>query len=1595
MQNQSRVLNWFDLKQSQAAQVAMANATKQYAQMAASIKNSNNQISYSSDAVNKGQIGIDNFATAAANATKKVLLWQVAIGAVYGVLHGITNAVETWKQIDLAVSRIAITTNQAGAGLQSYLQKVADISVAFGIPLDKALQGMDLALKVTASMADETEKLATATTLLKDSSMLANITGMQLTQSMDILVASLRQTGLGLSDGAKLLDKWVAVSKTADINVTSLAQGFAIMADAAETAGLDVDQINGLIAALSESVTLGPAELGNSVRALMSTMYSPTAVKVLQQYGVAVKSNTGELRNFWDIMQQLSAMKMTGILDDSAWLEISKAVGGGQRRYAQFLVLLQNFQTAAEVANVSANETLYGSGAAASANDKIVNTLAMSYERLSAATTEMYTNFGFKSGALNDLNDVVSTFASWVDWTAKLNSGLMTVAKTLGYVGAAVVASMGASASVRWIKSNEAYLGIAAKIAGQQPSVVYGTQASEVAKSSLAQETKIRLGELAVTTGKGTSLFGPAQKAMYDKGSEKILSDTAEALKGVGVVTPDEIRSARNYVLTGLIPNWGVKLPFNAPIIGNNIGYLGDKERLKQEQAVIKGTGQKVLGPFLTDLNNYVDRELKNGQWRWKSGVIYGKTSGMYPPNPFNYKQGQSIGGQFAPSPNALPFTTAPPGQPHTGLQLLDWKTVIKETIAVLTKRTGVIESITRGATSGIAAYGITGNSATAYGAAVGGALGSWMAGPLGQAAGTVLGGFVGASIGDSLKTNAERIKAYWKDTADIFGLNLDKILSQSVIKTKEDLYQALKSAGEVAPMFPGTAYAQATPTAERLGATVDLTTKYLPENIRKGYAGFYNNISWMPDVMKQFATGQAGINNGVGMQPWARGGENEWKEGLGALPLMVKGLKEGSISADQFKKSIAGIDIGPLIDELVKTGDIDKFNKSLADSGKTAFVSWNTMDKQLVALIELFGKAVQSSGMFATSAKLVSEEVAAKLAVARKNAETDQTDINEQKIAKEMINSKSEALGNMTLKEYFATQQEKLFADQINMSDEDFTKHLSTIVGGDYAYADYIAKIYMLKDEYKGATGEVAKFVDKISTVKLDQFQNVRLNNPELYAKALSSIETLESNRQTIEKFYDSRPIDIAATIGIKKEDLDMGNLEDIMSKLTTLRGQTNDTVAIDKLLTDIQNIINLQKAMPGLAIQASTYSSKLTKYNNVGDIRMEASQEYKNFIGNISKLKEFEDLARSMRDQTEKTITLIDVMTGEQTKIQSTTDALDFYGKWLQENANTNRGSYDYNLPAGYEAPSRYWALKTTGTAEFGPASGKYWTMWQEFIQKNALSNNALKDLSTATNSTNDYEKLSYEMWKEYIDAQNKLNAPKGGVTPQNNPTTPSSLTQEQRDLLSGRTYVTPTVTETKDNPLLDLFKDTGVRRGLPPYQGPDRSADEKAVKDFFGQFFTGGRQSPMSGYKVPDRSEDAKAVEDFLTKIGGWMLNPIGSIIDAFTMKVSAATNSIDAPNSIFNGAPPLTSDEFGANGPTVDFTPTNSILDNSYQTMLVSQGYLAQINMGINSLRQDIQDLKNVMASNGNTNTSSFDTTARAGYAGITSLGVSRK
>jgi hypothetical protein len=254
------------------------------------------------------------------------------------------------------------------------------------------------------------------------------------------------------------------------------------------------------------------------------------------------------------------------------------------------------------------------------------------------------------------------------------------------------------------------------------------------------------------------------------------------------------------------------------------------------------------------------------------------------------------------------------------------------------------------------------------------------------------------------------------------------------------------------------------------------------------------------------------------------------------------------------------------------------------------------------------------------------------------------------------------------------------------------------------------------------------------------------------------------------------------------------------------------------------------------------------------------------------------------------------------------------------------------EYFIPSWYATPSRYWAMKETGTKEFGPAQTGLWEIWQEFLAKhNDEIKNGVPILTNAINANNQYS---------------------------------STITDNANAVNDAATIISDATIKIRNSAgqLVDIPKELMFKVTTPEEMAP------------YGINFTPVGAAPQTSY-----------IQGELDKI--W--NLISSPFNWFKRLLGFQ----------YGGVIPQTGPYYMHKSevvtPAADFRQTNNILNSSYQTLLISQEYLSNINLGILGVRQEIALLRADLASQPTAADTSFNRVVRSGYSSIGSITGVRK
>lgn len=316
----------------------------------------------------------------------KVAAWKALYAVAATVKRGLSEALETMKDVDTELTTIQKVTDMSDASLKKLGDTAYSTASKYGVAADEYLQNIATFSKAGyQELAQGLGELAIKTQLVGDVS--ADVAS-QFLLSTD---AAYKYNG-SLEALSAVLDKANAVENNYATSIEKIAEGMPIVASVAEMANISVEET---IAALG-TITAKTQESGTSAarafRALILNIIGDTETEiedgvtwsageieslndVLWTYSrsaMEAAQATGEIVNPMEAIAGLSQAMEDGLLTEAKLAEIASSLGG-KLRTNQLVALIEGWDTV--IAMLGTMENAAGSA------DKEVETMLGSWEK--------------------------------------------------------------------------------------------------------------------------------------------------------------------------------------------------------------------------------------------------------------------------------------------------------------------------------------------------------------------------------------------------------------------------------------------------------------------------------------------------------------------------------------------------------------------------------------------------------------------------------------------------------------------------------------------------------------------------------------------------------------------------------------------------------------------------------------------------------------------------------------------------------------------------------------------------------------------------------------------------------------------------------------------------------------------------------------------------------------------------------------------------------------------------------------------------------------------------------------------------------------
>lgn len=261
----------------------------------------------------------DEFTKSLEASNARVLAFGASVGIINAVSEAFKGLVTSTMKVEKNLTDINVVMGLTNKQLDKFgggLFKVAKETGA----------GFDAASEAATEFARQGLSVNETLKRTKDALILTRLTGMKAADSVKSLTAAMNTFKGEISDSTALVSKFAAVDVKFAVSAEDFAQAIARSGQAARDAGVDINQLIGLVTAAQERTARGGAVIGNSFKTIFTRVQRSSTLNELENIGIAVRDLQGNTMPAIKILESLA--KKYDHLNDAQRAYISQNVAG-------------------------------------------------------------------------------------------------------------------------------------------------------------------------------------------------------------------------------------------------------------------------------------------------------------------------------------------------------------------------------------------------------------------------------------------------------------------------------------------------------------------------------------------------------------------------------------------------------------------------------------------------------------------------------------------------------------------------------------------------------------------------------------------------------------------------------------------------------------------------------------------------------------------------------------------------------------------------------------------------------------------------------------------------------------------------------------------------------------------------------------------------------------------------------------------------------------------------------------------------------------------------------------------------------------------
>lgn len=284
--------------------------------------------------------------------------WSIASSTVNAMTNGVSQAIGYVKSLNSSLNDIRIVTGKSADEMDLFAKKANDAAISLG---KSTTDYTNAALIYYQQGLDSDQADALAETTLE----VANVTKQSTTKVSEEVTAVMNGYQLSTDEVKAHFDSMAAVAADTAADLGELSGAMQKVASAANSMGVDFDDLNAQIATIVSVTRQAPENVGTALKTIYARL-GDLQVDGVDEFGVSLGQVSGQLKTMGvEVLDQEGNMRnMSDVITDVAskwdtWTEAQKQAAAvamaGKRQYNNLIALFDNWDMYTKALKTSSN----------------------------------------------------------------------------------------------------------------------------------------------------------------------------------------------------------------------------------------------------------------------------------------------------------------------------------------------------------------------------------------------------------------------------------------------------------------------------------------------------------------------------------------------------------------------------------------------------------------------------------------------------------------------------------------------------------------------------------------------------------------------------------------------------------------------------------------------------------------------------------------------------------------------------------------------------------------------------------------------------------------------------------------------------------------------------------------------------------------------------------------------------------------------------------------------------------------------------------------------------------------------------------------